>query len=67
MKATVNQEKEKLLSVAELGRFLGMSVGTVRNGLRGEGALAGVPCLLLGNRVRFDLATVKAWLETKKK
>ena len=51
-----------LLSRAQLGRALATSVATIDRDTR-----VGMPCVLVGDRRRYDLAEVRGWLASHPK
>jgi excisionase family DNA binding protein len=55
-----------LLDVAELARYLSLSVPAVRAELK-RGKIPAKAILKLGRRIRFDPDAIRTWLETLRK
>lgn len=54
-----NDLKDRLLTAAEAGRFLGYSESTIRN----KASLGEIPFVKLGTALRFRLSELESWVE----
>ncbi len=55
---------EKLLSIREVADYLNVSEQAIYN-MTMPKAKTRIPFMKIGGRLRFDLAKIKEWLETK--